>query len=643
MIRYASYWRRRPDQLGGEEVRSYQIWLRDELHVSSSYFNQAAGALRFFYTYVAEQPAAVERLLYARREKKLPVVLSVEELVKFLDTVPTLRYRAMLTTMYSAGLRLGETLHLRIDDIDSSRRVIRVRQGKGKKDRYVPLAEVALDLLRAYWRTEKPRGPFSQRARSGTADGHGQRGKGRSQDGAASRADQTRHASHPAPLVCHAPDGTRNEFTGRPGAARSCQRANDRDVYARLPAHPARRRRTDRSAALRVARSTLKASALSGVDLGAIVRAARTGYVAAHTVPANHRKVLGAIAACRTPLLGGQLQQCDRCGFEHIQWHSCRNRHCPRCQAAARAQWLEDRRAELLPVPYFHVVFTVPAEINVLARYAPRALYDILLRSTARALLEVGESKLHLELAALCMLHTWGQTLTLHPHVHCVVPGGGFAAGARQWRSVRKSSFFLPVKVLSRRFRTVFCNAVRQAWREGRMKIPERLLADGTALDVLLARAARREWVVYAKPPFGGPEPVLKYLASYTHRIAISNQRLIAFDGQRVTFRYRDYADDNTNKVITLAVDEFLRRFLQHVVPDRFVRIRYYGFLANRSRKERLECAREFLLATPLAPPANTSDLICPRCQIGSMRFIQNIDPRPFSADSSVPARIDSS
>lgn len=370
---------------------------------------------------------------------------------------------------------------------------------------------------------------------------------------------------------------------------------------------------------------------MADLDLGSIVRAAADAYVATHRTSASERKVLGAIAACRTSVLGGQRQQCDHCGFEHILWHSCRNRHCPRCQAAARAEWLGHRREELLPVPYFHVVFTIPEALNVLARWAPRELYDAMFRSAGQALLDVGRSKLHADLGALCVLHTWGQTLVLHPHIHCVVPGGGFAAGGEQWRSVRKPSFFLPVKVLARRFRTRLCQDLRQRWSAGQLQVPTHVLADAVALDLLIARACSHDWVAYAKAPFGGPEQVLAYLASYTHRIAISNRRLVAFDGRTVTFRYRDYADDNQSKTMTLPIEEFLRRFLLHVVPERFVRIRYYGFLANRVRHDKLERARAMLGSSPpstRSPVALdvTTGSLCPSCGRGHM-IIVAIEP----------------
>ena len=374
-------------------------------------------------------------------------------------------------------------------------------------------------------------------------------------------------------------------------------------------------------------------------DLGAIVRAAGERFTATHPTSAAQRKVLSAIAACRTCVLGGERQQCDRCGFEHILWHSCRNRHCPRCQASARAEWMEARSEELLPVPYFHVVFTVPEALNVLARWAPRVFYDVLFRAAGQALLDAGRSKLGVHLGALCVLHTWGQTLMLHPHIHCVVPGGGFAEGNGRWRSVRKPSFFLPVKVLSRRFRTLVCTALRQAWTAGELPIEQPVIADSVALDLLLARACSQEWVAYAKPPFGGPRQVLAYLAAYTHRIAISNRRLIAFDGHSVAFAYRDYADANRSKTMRLDVDEFLRRFLLHVIPARFVRIRYYGFLSHRCRHASLSKARLTLGASPPSPQSPPlQKATCPRCRQGHMQPAGEV-----RSDHASPTPLDSS
>jgi len=364
-------------------------------------------------------------------------------------------------------------------------------------------------------------------------------------------------------------------------------------------------------------------------DLGAIVRARSETFLRIRRTTAAQRKALRAIGACRTPALGGQRQQCDRCGHEHIQWHSCRNRACPGCSGAARTQWLEARRRELLPVPYFHVVFTVPEILNVLALHAPRVFYDLLFRAAGGALVDVAHSRLQIRPGCLCVLHTWGQTLTLHPHIHCVVPGGGFSVHERQWRSCAKSTFFLPVRVLSRRFRSLLIRSLRQAWREGTLRLPERVLADSVTLDLLLARAAATDWVVYCKSPFGGPQQVLAYLANYTHRIAITNSRLVSFDAERVCFRYRDYAHGNAEKLLTLDVDEFLRRFLLHVLPLRFVRIRYYGFLANRIRAQSIDLARQLIGERfhPPIPSLPVDDHACPHCGVGTLRVVGLIPP----------------
>jgi hypothetical protein len=374
-------------------------------------------------------------------------------------------------------------------------------------------------------------------------------------------------------------------------------------------------------------------------DLGAIVRARGETFLRDHRTKAAQRKALRAIGACRTSALGGQRQQCDRCGHEHIQWHSCRNRACPRCGAAARARWLEARRAELLPVPYFHVVFTVPEVLNVFALHAPRVFYDLLFRAAGQTLVDVARSRLQIQPGCLCVLHTWGQTLTLHPHIHCVVPGGGFSVHSRQWRSTAKSTFFLPVTVLSRRFRTLLTRSLREAWREGTLTLPQRVLADSVALDLLLARAGATDWVVYCKPPFGGPEQVLGYLANYTHRIAISNSRIVSFDGECVSFRYRDYAHGNAEKLLTLDVDEFIRRFLLHVLPPRMVRIRYYGFLANRTRANSIELARHLIggRSLPPVPLLSSDERRCPQCGSGTLRLVG-----PVQAERPPPSREDS-
>jgi hypothetical protein len=348
-------------------------------------------------------------------------------------------------------------------------------------------------------------------------------------------------------------------------------------------------------------------------DLGELARALGDEYLSTHATTPFQRKALRAIRRCRTEEMGCLPASCDGCGTEFPLFRSCRNRNCPQCQAQARSEWLAKREQELLPVPYFHVVFTVPAMLNPIALHCPEVFYAALLRAAGNALLDVGLSKLRARLGCLTILHTWGQNLSLHPHVHCVVPGGGFNADGRAWVALRNASYLLPIKVLTRRFRTLLCGALREAERRGAFKrLPNNVLPHST-----IEGAAAQEWVAYAKRPFGGPEQVLAYLSQYTHRVAISNNRIVAFENHKVTFRWRDYADQNRTKHCTVDALEFLRRFLQHVLPDRFVRIRYFGFLANRDRGEKIRRARALLGVTaPLHFPArDKAVLLCPACR----------------------------
>ena len=347
--------------------------------------------------------------------------------------------------------------------------------------------------------------------------------------------------------------------------------------------------------------------------MGEIVRAVAGEYLATHATTPFHRKALRGIGRCRTEELGYLAATCEGCGTEFPLFRSCRNRHCPQCQAQARAEWLEQREKELLPVPYFHVVFTVPAMLNEIALHCPEVFYAALLRAAGNALLDVGWSKLNARLGCLTILHTWGQNLSLHPHVHCVVPGGGFSGDGRRWVALRNPTYLLPIKVLARRFRSLLCQALRLAEKSGELeRLPAHVLQ-----HITIEGAAAQEWIAYAKRPFGGPEQVLAYLSQYTHRVAISNHRIVAFENQKVTFRWRDYADENRTKLCTLNAHEFLRRFLLHVLPDRFVRIRYFGFLANRNRGDNIKRARTVLgCAAPLQfPGRHQLSVLCPTCR----------------------------
>ncbi len=350
----------------------------------------------------------------------------------------------------------------------------------------------------------------------------------------------------------------------------------------------------------------------------------------------QHLKVLIAIERCRTAALGGHLDQCSRCGERAISYNSCRNRHCPKCQGNARERWLEARREELLPTRYVHVVFTLPHLLASLALQNKKALYDLLFRTSAETLIEIARDPKHLgaEIGFFSVLHTWNQKLEHHPHVHCVVPAGGLSLDHTGWIRPRYP-FFLPVKVLGAVFRGKFVAGLRRAFTRGRLGFHGQLsaLANPKAFRAWLRQLFRQDWVVYSKRPFGGPEHALRYLGGYTHRVAISNHRLVAFADGQVTFRWRDSAHKNKKRLMTLPVDEFLRRFLLHLLPKAFVRIRNFGFLANRRRSALLPLCFELLGATTasacLADEGTTGSAavavwVCPRCG-GPMMIIERL------------------
>lgn len=349
------------------------------------------------------------------------------------------------------------------------------------------------------------------------------------------------------------------------------------------------------------------------VDLGQIARAAGAEYLRTRRTTPFQRRALRDIQRCRTEAMPSTYAVCDNCGAEHLQFRSCQNRSCPRCQAEARHAWLEARQREVLPVPYFHVVFTVPEALNTIALYCPEIFYAELLRAAGKALLEVGNTKLRARLGCMAVLHTWGQNLSLHPHAHCVVPGGGFTNDRKRWVGLPSASYLLPVKVLASRFRTLLCRALRAADRRGQLIC----VPDATPASVFIRAAARQDWIVYAKPPFAGAEQVLEYISRYTHRIAISNRRILSFSDNQVSFAWRDYADGNRRKVMTLDAVEFLRRFLMHVLPDRFVRIRYFGYLSNQQRARSISLARELIGCAVVVHTraARERRVLCPMCR----------------------------
>ena len=369
------------------------------------------------------------------------------------------------------------------------------------------------------------------------------------------------------------------------------------------------------------------------------------------------RRVMTAIELCRTAALGGHLERCDECGHERNAYNSCSDRHCPKCQSLARAEWIRDRQAELLDCGYFHVVFTVPEEIAVIAYQNKAVVYGILFRAASETLRTIAADPKHLgaEIGFFAVLHTWGSTLVHHPHLHCVVAGGGLSPGGDRWISCRPR-FFLPVRVLSALFRRLFLEQLEQAFDASKLKFFNSLadLADGLKFARHLAPLGKRKWVVYAKPPFAGPQEVVDYVGRYTHRVGISNNRLLDIDDGKVTFRYKDYRQAGEQKTMTLEAEEFIRRFLLHVLPSGFQRIRYYGFLGNRYREQKLARCRQLLGMAATKPPVSdagtdyrdryeelTGNSLrrCPRCQRGHMVVVR-ILPKSVSK---LPAFTDSS
>ncbi len=317
------------------------------------------------------------------------------------------------------------------------------------------------------------------------------------------------------------------------------------------------------------------------------------------------RRVMTAIEVCRTAALGGHVEVCDRCGHQRIWYNSCSDRHCPKCQSLARAQWIQDRQSEVLDTEYFHVVFTVPEEIADIGLQNKRTVYGILFRATAETLQTIAADPQHLgaEIGFFAVLHTWGQNLLHHPHLHCVVAGGGLSLDSTRWVSCRPG-FFLPVRVLSRRFRRLFLKYLEKAFDSDRLQFFGSLepLRNAQQFRSYIAPLKETEWVVFAKPPFAGPQQVLDYVGRYTHRVAISNNRLLDIEDDQVSFQWKDYRDPDRQKTMTLSAEEFIRRFLIHVLPDGFQRIRYYGFLSNRHREEKLVLCRQ-LLGMPVVDP----------------------------------------
>jgi hypothetical protein len=380
------------------------------------------------------------------------------------------------------------------------------------------------------------------------------------------------------------------------------------------------------------------------IEVADLIRRHGEAFLQKHSTSRGQRRVLRAIEQCRTAALGGHLYVCDDCAHQVPVYNSCRNRHCPKCQSLAKAKWLEARQQELLPVTYYHVVFTLPDSLAQLALQNARVIYNLLFRAVSETLLRIAADPRHLgaRIGFFSVLHTWGQTLMLHPHLHCVVPAGGLSLDRSRWIACRPR-FFLPVRVLSALFRGLFLHYLKQAYQQDKLQFAGSLedLSERAAFNRLLKNARKKKWVVYAKRPFGGPQQVLDYLGRYTHRVAISNHRLLALEGGRVTFSWRDYRHSGASKEMSMEAGEFIRRFLIHVLPDGFQKIRYFGLMANRGRAANLALCRELIPADARPAPAlevkdfneryrqltGEDPRLCPACKRGRLIPRQDFPP----------------
>jgi hypothetical protein len=381
-----------------------------------------------------------------------------------------------------------------------------------------------------------------------------------------------------------------------------------------------------------------------GVEVADIFRQYGEDYRRAHRMPLNHHRAMHAIEVCRTAALGGHRYKYS-CGHVDISYNSCRNRHCPKCQTLQKERWIEARCEDLLPIQYFHVVFTIPSELNPLVIMNQRVMYNILFRSVSEALMELSDNPRHLgaRTGFIGILHTWGQNLMDHPHIHCVVPGGGLSPDKARWVSCRKG-FFIPVRVMSALFRGKFLDYLKDSFKSGDLIFPGGIshLNDPGTFEAFRGQFYHKKWVVYCKSPFDGAEGVLKYLGRYTHRIAISNNRIFKIHDGDISFRWRDYADGDKQKTMTLKADEFIRRFLLHVLPPRYVRIRHFGLLANRIRKDNIALCRKLIgdcktVMKGKDTPETWQDQllricgidinICPVCKKGSMVMVELLLP----------------
>ena len=664
---FAAFLGRSPEVAEPEDLRRFQRHMAAS-GARAATMNAAVSALRFFFQITLGRAGFGACLAATRSPERLPVVLSTDEVARLLGCAPGLKYQAALSVAYGCGLRVSEIIHLKVADIDSARMLIRVEQGKGRKDRYVMLSPDLLDILRAWWKVKRPRGwlfPGQQPSDPLTA-----RQLNRVVHAAAhgGRAHQARVDAHAPAQLRHPPARAQDRHPRHPGAARPSQARHHGALHPRGPEHDPGGGKPAHPFAAQNGAAGLKgpaAMARPALEIADILNRHGDAYLRRHRWASEPRPAQGDLGHPHLPHRGARR---PRRALRRLHPHGGQLQllpqpALPQVPGRGRPRWLAAREADLLPVPYFHVVFTLPASIAAIAFTNKAAVYDLLFKAAAETVTTAAADPKHLgaRVGLTAVLHTWGSALTHHPHVHMIVPGGGLSPDGTRWIACRPG-FFLPVRVLSRLFRRLFLDGLWPCMRPAASPSSGRLvgLADRDAFSAHLAPLRKAEWVVYAKRPFGGPEAVLAYLSRYTHRVAISNSRLIRSDEDGVTFRWKDYrARGKTEgqgwiKTMTLKADEFIRRFLIHVLPSGFHRIRHYGLLASGARAAAIARARELLAVTrpPDRPDGTGEDRSeepsrelrpCPCCG-GRMLVIETFErgcaprsrlPSAFTVDSS--------
>ena len=641
---FRQYCGKSPTYAGAEELRRFQLHMLQKRKLAAGTVEVRMSALRFLYKKVLRRAdLALDDMPVTKTPRRLPTILSAAEVGQLIESAVTPMHRTILMVLYGTGARRTEASMLKVTDIDSERMLVHIRQGKGRRDRDVPLNRSLLEALRHYWLLLRPAVYLFP-----SSAGH--RGVKRPVSDkvvwyavrrAAERAGLKQKVGPHTLRHCF---GTHLLESGTD--LRTIQlwmghsRLSDTTLYLQL---------SRRSVAPACRCSGDKAMSRPRFEVAEVVRIAgnrfRNRYRKALAWP--QVKVLNATTCCRTQALAGHRKRCERCGHDTLVYHSCRNRHWPKCQTQARNAWVEKRQQELLPVDYFHLVFSLPHQLVPLIWQNKRVLYRLLFHASAAALIQVAAERKYLgaETGFLSILHTWGQTLERHPHIHCVVPAGGPSPDHDRWIHPSRSDFLVPVKKLSHVFRAKFLDGLAEAFGNQTLVFHGECLelAAEDRFEQFLDDLKDRNWVVYAKPPFGGPEHVLHYLARYTHRVAISNHRLVNVTSDGVTFRWKDYRHNQRPRTMTLTPEEFLRRFLLHVLPKGFPRIRYFGWMANRKRAVMLQLCRRLLGQTRTEEtdslPPDSSPEPCPLCR-GTMRIVERFTALQLAVLASKPVPI---